>query len=70
MLWLWHRLAAVALFRPLAWGLPYAEGAALKRKKNLSLASVWFVASPKPFVTRYAISPPPQPYKAMNIPIG
>ena len=31
-LWLWHRLAAVAALRPLAWEPPYAAGAALKRK--------------------------------------
>ena len=29
-LWLWHRLAAVAPIRPLAWELPYAADAALK----------------------------------------
>ena len=29
-LWLWHRLAAVAAIRPLAWEPPYAAGAALK----------------------------------------
>jgi len=34
LLWLWHRLAAVALIRPLAWELPYAAGAALKKKKK------------------------------------
>ena len=32
--WLWHRPAAVALFRPLAWEPPYAMSAALKRPKN------------------------------------
>ena len=32
--WLWYRLAAAALIQPLAWGLPYAAGAALKRKKR------------------------------------
>ena len=32
LLWLWYRLAAVALILPLAWELPYAEGAALKSK--------------------------------------
>ena len=32
--WLWCRLAAVAPIRPLAWGPPYAEGVALKTKKN------------------------------------
>ena len=34
LLWLWCRPAAVALIRPLAWELPYAIGAALKRKKE------------------------------------
>ena len=31
--WLWCRLAAIALIRPLAWELPYATGEALKSKK-------------------------------------
>ena len=38
LLWLWHRLAAVALIHPLAWEPPYAAGTALgkkKKKKNL-----------------------------------
>ena len=40
LLWLWCRLAATALIRPLAWEPPYALGAALekaqkdKKKKN------------------------------------
>ena len=34
LLWLWHRLAAAALIRPLAWELPYATGVALKKKKE------------------------------------
>ena len=33
LLWLWRRLAAIALIRPLAWEPPHAEGAALKRQK-------------------------------------
>ena len=33
-LWLWCRLAAVALISPLAWETPYAMGAAIKRKKE------------------------------------
>ena len=33
-LWLWHRLAAATPIGPLAWGLPYAAGAALKSKKK------------------------------------
>ena len=32
LLWLWRRLAATALIRPLAWELPYAAGAALESK--------------------------------------
>ena len=31
---LWHRPAATALIPPLAWGPPYAEGAALKRQRK------------------------------------
>ena len=34
LLWLWHRLAAVAPIHPLAWELPYAMGVALKRQKR------------------------------------
>ena len=30
LLWLWCRLPATALIRPLAWEPPYAEGAALE----------------------------------------
>ena len=31
LLWLWFRPAAADSIEPLAWELPYAEGAALKR---------------------------------------
>ena len=31
LLWLWQRLAPVALIQPLAWEFPHAAGAALKR---------------------------------------
>ena len=31
LLWLWCSPAATALIRPLAWELPYAAGAALKK---------------------------------------
>ena len=31
---LWHRPAAAALIRPLAWELPYAAGPKKKKKKN------------------------------------
>ena len=37
LLWLWSRPAATALIGPLAWELPYATGAALKRQKKNSL---------------------------------
>ena len=35
LLWLWHRLAAVAPIRPLTWQPLYAMGVALKDKKDL-----------------------------------
>ena len=34
LLWLWCRLAAVALIQPLAWEPPYATGAALEKAKR------------------------------------
>ena len=34
MLWLWHRPAATAPIRLLAWELPYAAGVPLKRQKT------------------------------------
>ena len=34
LLWLWHRPAAAALIRSLAWEPPYATGAALEKKKK------------------------------------
>ena len=37
--WLWCRSAAAALIQPLAWELPYAMGAALKRKKKKKSSS-------------------------------
>ena len=33
-LWLWHRPAATAPTRPLAWKLPYVTGVALKSKRK------------------------------------
>ena len=33
LLWLWRRLEATALIRPLVWEPPYATGAALKRQE-------------------------------------
>ena len=37
LLWLWHRPAATALIRPLAWEPPYALGAAQKRQKEIQM---------------------------------
>ena len=34
LLWLWRRLAATALIRPLAWESPYAVGAAQEMAKR------------------------------------
>ena len=34
LLWLWHRLAATAPIRPLAWDTPYVVGVALEKKKT------------------------------------
>ena len=34
MLWLWRRLAATALIRPLAWEPPYAAEAAQRKQKK------------------------------------
>ena len=34
LLWLWPRLMATGLVRPLAWEPPYAMGAALEETKN------------------------------------
>ena len=34
LLWLWRRLAPVALIGPLAWEPPHAVGSALKRQKK------------------------------------
>ena len=34
LLWLWSRLAAVALIQPLAWEHPYAVGAAQETAKR------------------------------------
>ena len=34
LLWLWYRLLAAALIRPIAWELPYARGCSPKKKKK------------------------------------
>ena len=42
LLWQWHQPAAAAPIQPLAWELPYAMGAALKRQKKKK-SSIWSV---------------------------
>ena len=37
LLWLWYRLAAIALIQSLAWKPPYAMSVALKRQKKKKL---------------------------------
>lgn len=39
LLWLWRRLAPVARIQPLAWELPCAAGAALKKKRKKRILS-------------------------------
>ena len=34
LLWLWYRLVAIALTRPLGWEPPYAAGTVLKRQET------------------------------------
>ena len=34
LLWLWYRLAAIALIQSRVWELPYASGVALKTKRE------------------------------------
>ena len=49
-LWLWYRLAAVALIEPLAWDPTYDAGAALKsrkKKKKTSQRTIKIKTNPK-----------------------
>ena len=41
LLWLWCRLAAAALIRPLAWEPPHAMGAALKIHTHTKRKDYW-----------------------------
>ena len=57
LLWLWHRPAATALIRPLAWEPPYAPGAALekaKRQKTKNKSTL----NPKPGALRDVLTIP------------
>ena len=46
LLWLWGRLAAVVLIRPLAWEPPYAMGVALKRQKTKKKSTFYLYRFP------------------------
>ena len=60
LLWLWHRLEAVALIRPLAWKPPYAVGVALKKqKKKKKKKKKILVNSPLSSFTPYSLPIPP-----------
>ena len=50
MLWLWCRLAAIALTELLAWELPYASGVALKGKIKKNKTKQWRLNSNVLFV--------------------
>ena len=65
LLWLWHRLAAVAPIQPLAWELPYAMGEALKspspqkkekKKKMLFILMIGVFGAPLNFVPKVRAS--------------
>ena len=45
MPWLWHRLAATAPIRPLAWEPPYAEGSGPRKGKKTKKAEIMFDAA-------------------------
>ena len=47
LLWLWHRLASAALIQPLAWELPYAVYAALKRQSKQTTPTKQYVLAQK-----------------------
>ena len=61
LLWLWHRPAATALIRPLAWEPPYAVGVAQENtqkrpKKKVKCAIQWFLVYSKSCTSVTAIS--------------
>ena len=59
LLWLWCRLAAVALIGSLTWELPYAVSVALKQNKTKNLTSLCMMAnvwSRPVFVLRESLS--------------
>ena len=45
LLWLWYRLASIALIWPLAWELPYTVGAYLERKEKKQKNKTWWVTT-------------------------
>ena len=53
LLWLWHRLAAVAPIGPLAWEPPYAARAALKKKEKNGYSYLNYMCSTDPSPSVY-----------------
>ena len=47
LLWLWCRLAAVALMQPLAWEPPYAMSVALQSKKQKTRTKTFAASKPQ-----------------------
>ena len=52
MLWLWCRLAATALVRPLVWEPPYAMGATPKKTKRKKKKDLFADLGEGPFKTK------------------
>ena len=48
LLWLWCRLPAAALIRPLAWELPFAACVALKKRINTLIKYGYIIYCPSP----------------------
>ena len=71
LLWLWHRPAATAPIRPLAWKTPYAAGAALekakktkkkkkkKKKIDFQISKFFLVLDLEDFVIKFYLSKDP-----------
>ena len=62
LLWLWRRLAATTLNRPLAWEIPYPVGAAPKGRKTKQKKKNFFFWPPPRYVEvpRPGLKPTPQ----------
>ena len=41
LLWLWRKLVAAALIRPLAWEFPYTTGVVVNKQAKKKLLNIW-----------------------------